>query len=320
MLVSLPNSGTKNTLSTRLCHKCASNGVCQLHLEGIVPDRLLLNPGISRYGAEFCTTVATGAWVYFNAFSFAHSTVVALVPQTATPKPRDFVWAKRSYWVTNLAFRVLRGMDIRSLVRRLDTLHDERGFSDPSALAASTASTNVFIKSVLSVMNTYGFDGIEIECARSAHQYFTLLTSEVAVGNIPSQSSAGDKANYPTFPKAIKKAFSPFGYGLVGSTVSSNVPRSQVLLQSFTAPSGYWYLQNYDRPNLLANGAADWVNVMTYDLHGIWDSPADYISSIVLVVWKCRFRSDLNRAHPAARRPHEPVHAVSSSSFPLRRE
>ncbi|KAJ7824359.1 hypothetical protein B0H14DRAFT_2597256 [Mycena olivaceomarginata] len=118
----------------------------------------------------------------------------------------------------------------------------------------------------------------------------------------------------------IKKAFSPFGYGLVGSTVSSNVPRSQVLLQSFTAPSGYWYLQNYDRPNLLANGAADWVNIMTYDLHGIWDSPADYISSIVLVVWKCRFRSDLNRAHPAARSPHEPVHAVSSSSFPLRRE
>ncbi|KAJ7762137.1 hypothetical protein B0H16DRAFT_1455758 [Mycena metata] len=120
-----------------------------------------------------------------------------------------------------------------------------------SALAASSANTNKFIKSVLNVMNAYGFDGIDIE---------------------DRGGSANDKVNYPTFLKAVKKAFTPYGYEL-----------------SFTAPSSYWYLQNYDLPNLLADGAADWVNVMTYDLHvrlpalwGVWDSPADYIGSIVL--------------------------------------
>ncbi|KAF8214839.1 hypothetical protein K438DRAFT_1955885 [Mycena galopus ATCC 62051] len=124
-------------------------------------------------------------------------------------------------------------------------------FNDPptsgifSALAASTANTNVFINSVLSVMNAYGFDGIDID--------WEYPVAEDRGG------SPDDLANYPTFLKAIKTVFSPFGYGL-----------------SFTAPSSYWYLQ------FVGNGAADWVNVMTYDLHGVWDSPADYIGSIVL--------------------------------------
>ncbi|KAJ6460467.1 hypothetical protein C8R47DRAFT_994030, partial [Mycena vitilis] len=120
-----------------------------------------------------------------------------------------------------------------------------------SALAASSANTNKFIKSVLNVMNAYGFDGIDID--------WEYPVAEDRGG------TPGDKANYPTFLKAIKKAFTPYGYEL-----------------SFTAPSSYWYLQNYDLPKLLADGAADWVNVMTYDLHGVWDSPADYIGSIVL--------------------------------------
>ncbi|KAJ7779317.1 glycoside hydrolase superfamily, partial [Mycena maculata] len=120
-----------------------------------------------------------------------------------------------------------------------------------SALAASESNTQTFIKSVLSVMNAYGFDGIDID--------WEYPVAEDRGGSV------GDLANYPTFLKAIKTAFGPFDYGL-----------------SFTAPSSYWYLQNYDLPALLADGVADWVNVMTYDLHGVWDSPADYIGSIVL--------------------------------------
>ncbi|KAJ6483444.1 hypothetical protein C8R45DRAFT_830574, partial [Mycena sanguinolenta] len=130
-------------------------------------------------------------------------------------------------------------------------------FNDPptqgifSALAASSSNTNTFIKSVLNVLGSYGFDGIDID--------WEYPVAEDRGG------SNGDKANYVTLLRAIKSAFSPHNYGL-----------------SFTSPSSYWYLQNYDLPNMLGDDAADWVNVMTYDLHGVWDSPADYIGSIVL--------------------------------------
>lgn len=36
---------------------------------------------------------------------------------------------------------------------------------------------------------------------------------------------------------------------------------------TFTAPSSYWYLRWFDLPNLVKY--ANWVNLMTYDLHGI---------------------------------------------------
>jgi chitinase len=39
---------------------------------------------------------------------------------------------------------------------------------------------------------------------------------------------------------------------------------------NFTTPSSYWYMRWYDLPGLLQY--ADKLNLMTYDLHGVWDS------------------------------------------------
>lgn len=44
---------------------------------------------------------------------------------------------------------------------------------------------------------------------------------------------------------------------------------SRSLGLTFTAPSSYWYLRWFDLPNLIKY--ADWVNLMSYDLHGEWD-------------------------------------------------
>lgn len=97
-----------------------------------------------------------------------------------------------------------------------------------------------------------------------------------------------DKANYPVFMSKLKAAFEPRGYEL-----------------SFTAPSSYWYLQHFDLPALLQS--ADWVckcpqtvtipcvyfaavtqvNVMTYDLHGVWDGTDPYIGPVNLYYLIC---------------------------------
>ena len=47
---------------------------------------------------------------------------------------------------------------------------------------------------------------------------------------------------------------------------------------TFTAPSPYWYLRWFDLLNLIKY--ADWINLISYDLHGVWDATSP-IRSIV---------------------------------------
>jgi chitinase len=39
---------------------------------------------------------------------------------------------------------------------------------------------------------------------------------------------------------------------------------------TFTAPSSYWYLRHFDLKAMEAY--VNWINLMSYDLHGVWDS------------------------------------------------
>ncbi|KAF7316287.1 Chitin-binding type-1 domain-containing protein [Mycena indigotica] len=128
-------------------------------------------------------------------------------------------------------------------------------FNDPptsnvfSNLVASAANTAAFINSALQTLQAYGFDGIDVDWEYPA---------AYDRGGNPA-----DKANFVTFMAKVKAAFKPRNYGL-----------------TFTAPSSYWYLQHFDLPGLLQS--ADWVNVMTYDLHGTWDGTDPYIGPLVL--------------------------------------
>ena len=72
-----------------------------------------------------------------------------------------------------------------------------------------------------------------------------------------------DTENYVSLLETLRKTFDASGkkYGL-----------------SFTAPSSYWYLRWFDLTKMVKY--ADWINFMTYDLHGVWDA-SDPIGSIV---------------------------------------
>jgi len=48
---------------------------------------------------------------------------------------------------------------------------------------------------------------------------------------------------------------------------------------SITIPSSFWYLQHFDIVNLAKE--IDWFNMMSYDLHGTWDSSDVYIGPYV---------------------------------------
>lgn len=86
-------------------------------------------------------------------------------------------------------------------------------------------------------MTEYGFDGADIDWEYPGAD---------DRGGIPS-----DGENFTKLLREMKKEFG-----------------NQYLL-TFTAPTSYWYLQNFDIKKTV--DAVDWVNLMSYDLHGVWD-------------------------------------------------
>ncbi|KAL5040878.1 hypothetical protein BDW71DRAFT_212673 [Aspergillus fruticulosus] len=112
-------------------------------------------------------------------------------------------------------------------------------FSD---LASTEEKRGRFIDQVLTFMNRYGFDGVDIDWEypgagdRGGHE--------------------GDGENLTKLMKQMRTAFD-----------KSSTSHLEI---SFTAPTSYWYLRHFD---IKASAeAADFVNLMAYDLHGVWDA------------------------------------------------
>ncbi|KAJ5214129.1 CAZyme family GH18 [Penicillium cf. viridicatum] len=116
-------------------------------------------------------------------------------------------------------------------------------------IAASTINRQKFANNVVHFMKKYGFDSIDLDL------------------EYPGASDRGgnpeDTVNYVLLLKTICETFDASGsdFGL-----------------TFTAPSSYWYLRWFYLPGMLKY--ADWINLMSYDLHGVWDA-INPIGSIV---------------------------------------
>ncbi|KAL0258443.1 hypothetical protein SLS55_005936 [Diplodia seriata] len=137
-------------------------------------------------------------------------------------------------------------------------------FSD---LASSEANQKAFIDSLLQMMNSYGFDGIDIDW-------------EYPVDN-DRNGRAEDFKNFVSFMKKLKS-------NMTGSGKTKGV--------SLTLPSSYWCklpplpsakqflirpidMQHFDIVALEAH--VDWFNVMLYDLHGSWDIDNEWTGPFV---------------------------------------
>lgn len=101
-------------------------------------------------------------------------------------------------------------------------------------MSASASTRKAFINGAIQFMQTYGFDGLDLDW------------------EYPAADDRGgvkaDTANYVTLVKELKAAF--------GSTYGLTI----------TLPTSYWYLQHIDVKSM--EESVDWFNMMTYDLHG----------------------------------------------------
>jgi chitinase len=130
------------------------------------------------------------------------------------------------------------------------------------AMASSAANRATFINSVVSFLKQYPFiDGIDIDWE------YPGVNRTAAPGDQYDRGCPGgpeDKQNYTSLMKEIKQAYS--SNGLSGK------------LLTIAAPGGYDKV-DLTEPNLYSQ-YLDWINVMTYDIHGAFENTTNHQSAI----------------------------------------
>ncbi|EEU38469.1 uncharacterized protein NECHADRAFT_16652, partial [Fusarium vanettenii 77-13-4] len=124
-------------------------------------------------------------------------------------------------------------------------------FSDPGpwqdispSLTSKKENRATLINNLLGYLSQYGYNG---------------STGIVTDWECPSADDRGgsdrDGKNYVDLMKELREAINTSG-------------RDYIV--TFTAPSSYWYLRHFDLKGMEAH--VDWINLVSYDLHGVWDS------------------------------------------------
>lgn len=122
-------------------------------------------------------------------------------------------------------------------------------FSD---VALTEKNRNTFADSCVSFIVKYGFDGIDIDW-----EY------PVSGGLSTNKKRPEDKTNFTLLLKTIREKLD------ARSKVDGNT-----YILSFAGAADAWYLKNIELDRIIKY--VDYVNVMTYDLHGPWEAYTDH--------------------------------------------
>ena len=113
-----------------------------------------------------------------------------------------------------------------------------------SDMAKSSESRAKFIKSVVAFLEKHSFDGFDLDWEYP--------------GASDRDGGWGDKDNFANLVVELSKAFEPHNW----------------LLSAAVSPAKFRVNDGYDVKKIA--GYLDFINVMTYDLHGSWDKAADH--------------------------------------------
>ena len=127
-------------------------------------------------------------------------------------------------------------------------------FTDPgptqtafSEMTSTAGNRQKFISGLIKFMDTYGFDGIDLDWEYP--------------GADDRGGKSQDTANYVSLAAELRAAFGT-KYGI-----------------SMTLPTSYWYLQHFDLLGI--QKSVDWFNLMAYDLHGTWDAQSKFVGPYI---------------------------------------
>ncbi|KAJ5424840.1 glycoside hydrolase [Penicillium cf. griseofulvum] len=197
-----------------------------------------INFGDYIFSSDLLSGVLTSkAFVYF------HPTTFEIIPMSSgdvelysqftalkSRKPSLKTWVSIGGWAFNDA---------------TNSPNTQTAFSD---MSSTPANRQAFATSLIQFMNTYGFDGVDIDWEYP--------------GAEDRGGVKGDAANFATLLSDLKSAFAG-KYGI-----------------SVTLPSSYWYLRWFDLKAM--EKSVDFLNFMSYDIHGVWDSSSKFTGPYVL--------------------------------------
>ncbi|MBE0639493.1 MAG: T9SS type A sorting domain-containing protein [Bacteroidales bacterium] len=126
------------------------------------------------------------------------------------------------------------------------------GWNDSSTfpdIAANPDKRQVFVNSCLTLINTYKFDGIDLDWEYP--------------GYAPHGGSAADKANFTLLLQDLRLAL---------DNLSTQTGKEYLLTSCFGAAQTH--MQHIDWEGVLP--LVDYVNLMTYDFHGSWDPESNH--------------------------------------------
>lgn len=161
-------------------------------------------------------------------------------------------------------------------------------------MVSSAASRQAFIRSLVTFMTRYGFQGVDLDWEYPV---------DAKRGGHPN-----DMVNLVQL-LADMRANPDFGhkFGI-----------------SVTLAPDLWYLQYFDAKGLLAN--ADWLGFMSYDLHGIWDADVPNLGKVVygqtdlrdiqrdlIPLWYDLTPADMNRVNVS----RKPIYALIEANTML---
>lgn len=113
-------------------------------------------------------------------------------------------------------------------------------------ISSSAANRAKFIAALIKFMKEWGFDGVDLDWEYPAAP--------------DRRGDAADSRNYLFLVQDLRTQFDAQnrGWGV-----------------SFTAPASYWYMRWFNIESMAKS--VDWINLMSYDLHGSWDADGNWI-------------------------------------------
>ena len=171
-------------------------------------------------------------------------------------------------------------------------------FNDPgstattfSTLSRDTNAQQAFFASLITFMVNNGFDGVDIDWYAAVYPHTPRKCADWSHNHIreypvaPERGgSADDFENFPKMLRNLRTAMNGSGFklGLSITLVSGQAVGILLTTHSLicTQPSSYWYLRGFDI--VAIDPVVDFLNLMTYDLHGTWDGTDPYIGAVAL--------------------------------------